>query len=352
MNHKEIATNALQRIIDKAGENSAEAGARILSLMPKDYLVDTDNIDFSHENGKFVMGNKVRWPIHPHALAQMSQKFGIPTRYTNGLLEEGEWGIDLLVKNFSELRDKRARGKTFLIRTVDGEVRGFLSNKYKIIDSDLILDSFAKAAANQGALIESFAASDTKWYIKAIMPRIFYPIGQDPMAFGISLTNSDFGSGKLQLTAYSLRLLCTNGLVGHNTFSRTHLGRRMLHSSFSERTRKLESKTEASKISDIVNDMMSAESLENRLEAIKEATKEKVNPSEALKVFRKKSYISKEEEEELRDLCVTGDITELPPGNNRWRISQSLSLLAKTKPADRAFELQQLGGKIIEEGKL
>jgi len=126
----------------------------------------------------------------------------------------------------------------------------------------------------------------------------------------------------------------------------------MLHSSFSERTRKLESKTEASKISDIVNDMMSAESLENRLEAIKEATKEKVNPSEALKVFRKKSYISKEEEEELRDLCVTGDITELPPGNNRWRISQSLSLLAKTKPADRAFELQQLGGKIIEEGKL
>ena len=75
----------------------------------------------------------------------------------------------------------------FLLRSVNGEVRGFLSDRFRRLDSRPIVDSFARVCQGVGALPVEGYVTDTKMALKAILPQVFEPVRHEVMAFGAVL---------------------------------------------------------------------------------------------------------------------------------------------------------------------
>ncbi len=90
------------------------------------------------------------------------------------------------------------------------EVRGFLSDSYRRIDSHPVVEAFATAVQEKGALPHEGCVTDTKIAIQLIMPEFYEQVPGEVVAFGLSQENSDFGNGALTLRAYLLRIWCTN----------------------------------------------------------------------------------------------------------------------------------------------
>lgn len=338
----------MENIIDDSSKKQEVIVQTLEEMRPKDYLVPAKHMRFFAESDELMMGNKIMRRIHPHALSQISQRFGIPLRYAKGLTDEPKWGVELLAHNLERLRQKRVAENTYLVRTVGKEIRGVLSDRYQPMDSSILLEHFARTTGDMGCVIQDFYASDVKWHLKVILPTIYNPYADESIAFGMSLSNSDFGTGALNLKSYMLRVLCLNGMVGEDVFRKVHLGKRLKEGNFSRHTYELETKTVASAISDMVVNTMSQDQINERVELIREASKQEVTPSKMFEEFRKSNWITKEEKDELLDVYATADIQELPPGNNKWRVSQALSSLSKRKDsADRKEHLQGVSGKVL-----
>ena len=92
------------------------------------------------------------------------------------------------------------------MRSLGGELRGFLSDRYRRLDSRPIIEAFATAVQHKGALPYDGYVTDTKVAIQAIMPEVYEPVPGEMVAYGLSLENSDFGNGALSIRAYLLRI--------------------------------------------------------------------------------------------------------------------------------------------------
>ncbi len=79
---------------------------------------------------------------------------------------------------------------------------------------------------------------------------------------------------------------------------------------------------------------------------IKKAHEEKVSPTQ-VKGFLKQ-HLNKGEAKAVSDAFSGPDVINLPPGENRWRLSNAISLLAReTENEHRSLELQQIAGKLV-----
>jgi len=145
--------------------------------------------------------------VHTHAVGQVSKVLGIPTNYIRSLEECGEeWSADLLAHNLNTLNEHHNPRDRFLLREVDGEIRGFLSDRFRRMDSGPILESFAMACKALDAVPVGSHCGDTRWHLKMLLPTIYEPVEHEVVAFGVTLQNSDYGDGKLSLKMHMLRL--------------------------------------------------------------------------------------------------------------------------------------------------
>jgi hypothetical protein len=97
------------------------------------------------------------------------------------------------------------------VRTLNNEVRGFLSDSYRRLDSRPIIEAFVTGVQRLGALPYKGIVTDTKVAIQAILPDVFETvIPGEVLAFVLSLENSDFGNGALSLRVGALRIWCDN----------------------------------------------------------------------------------------------------------------------------------------------
>jgi len=69
-------------------------------------------------------------------------------------------------------------------------VRKFLSDSYRRIDSRPVVEAFATAGQEKGALPYEGYVTDTKIVIQAIMPEVYEPVPGEVVACGLSLENS------------------------------------------------------------------------------------------------------------------------------------------------------------------
>jgi hypothetical protein len=120
-----------------------------------------------------------------------------------------------------------------LVRTLDGSVRGFLSNSYRPLDHF----EFAEAALQEmqqvgDVQVESAAITDTRMYLKAVSTRMQGDVRPgDILRWGIALSNSEVGAGKLRIDPLVYRLVCRNGAVAREhlgTYARRHVGSKVM----------------------------------------------------------------------------------------------------------------------------
>ncbi len=361
-----IARDKLGALIERGRARAAHVLDHIETEVPRDQLARVADVSFEAEpeSGRISVWNGARAPMsmHAHALGQAADKAGLPRTYLGRLMEHEHraFGPQLLAHNLNQLfhggrpaNDDGDASDTFLLRSVRpadqsrDEVRGFLSSKFKRIDSRPIVAAFANACGQVDAFPYEGYALDTKIALKAVLGRVFEPVPGEIMAFGMCLENSDYGNGALSVSFFALRLACTNGMLMEKALRRVHLGSRLTPDTvWSARTIAAETEATASAVHDLVSTRLNDRHVRLLEDGIRRAHDEHVSPAQ-VDAFTKK-HVSKAEAEAITLAFNSADVENMPAGQNRWRFAQAVSWIAgHTADEERRLELMKVAGAVV-----
>ena len=194
-------------------------------LAMKVHQDDIGKIDFSvalnelhmKEDGRLVRINKLASSgliLSDHAFGQALGTFGMPIKYGRRLLEERP---DLLANEFNHWAHKET-DKKVLIRIRKGQqmIRGFLSDKYTILDNRNILEVITGLLNDNRVSIKIFYLDDNRLHIRIIFKETKIDIGngkEDIFYSGIDILNSEVGLCSALCRVMLYRQICTNGAV-------------------------------------------------------------------------------------------------------------------------------------------
>ena len=151
-----------------------------------------------------------RYGITNLARRQLAEKLKIPFAYFERMRAEQPALLDRNVNTWLQ-----SDGERRLVRTLDGNVRAVLSDRYRRLHNyDLAENVLPILQRLPEARFESVELTETKMYIKVVTPRVEYEIAPgDVVQAGIVITNSEVGQGTLSVQPLVYRLVCRNGLI-------------------------------------------------------------------------------------------------------------------------------------------
>jgi hypothetical protein len=348
----------MNEYVERGTANAQRVVARVLDEVPVDRIARGDRLAFApwganhnrvaigipHPDG----GPKLAMPLHRNGLQQVSARVGLPFSWADETLAKGSWGAELVAHNLTTLAEKGFEpGRRLLLRSVHEEVRGVLSDRFRRIDSRPIVDMLLDATQKSGLVPKDGVGSDTRVSLRFIRPEIMEPLPGEFMVYGFSWTNSDFGRGANELQSFLLRLVCINGAVAATKHRSVHLGGRLDDESirFSERTIRLDSAAILSAVKDTVHALMLPEKAEEHGSIIQQAHEQRIEPKELQALLKK--HLNKTETKEVTDAFNSPDVEMLPPGQNRWRLSNALSFVARDAEPDKRIDLERLAGLVL-----
>jgi hypothetical protein len=358
----------LEAIIHANLSHTSEVVGHVVSEVPVDRIVKSNAITFEAFEGPSPVQSIVHAHVgedllvmHKHALHQASERAHVPSQYVDHLLVGAPWQRDLLgdvlTRSFAN-----APGRN-LVRSVGNQARAILSDKFRRLDSRPIVDTFIGEVQAGGAVPYSAHANDVRVSIKAIVPtvqaiRLANVTGtitnlrggtdaEELVAFGIELSNSDYGAGTLSVRSFLLRLVCLNGATVEDAMRQVHLGRRLGDDiTYSEHTYRLDTDATVSAVRDIVRAQLGPAKQNNLVARIERASEQTVEWAH-LKTQLGKA-LTKEELKKVGDSFESPDVVNLPPGNTAWRASNAVSWLAHSvESGDRKLELEKLAGGLL-----
>lgn len=353
-----------ESIINQGREQAIHTLARIETERPQDYIVPIDGFHFRAASPDQIVidigknGDTRTLALHPHALVQGVEKTNVVGATTHRKLMEKQeqWAADLLALNLNTIYGHSDR-EHMLVRAVDNQVRGILSDKYRRLDSSPIFENFVRQTVGFGAVPTSGRVYDTKYAVTMTLPTVFDPVPTDPQGLcvvGATLKNSDYGDGKVDMRFHVLRLVCINGLMREDSYSQVHLGKRLTDDfEFSEETYRLDTMATVSAMGDVIKALFDPARIEDELGRVRRASETTVDIKKMFEALRKLGKLSKEEERKVVDTFNTPEVVMLPPGQNLWRASNAISLFAQSADVtpDRALELQQIAGAVLDKAE-
>src|ERR1700677_1637004 len=355
MEYNTAAAHKLEQLIARGRTKAGEVIDHVMNNQPADHLQPGGNLAFDAEEDRGVqiayadpLAGKIQQRLHRHAVLQMAQTADLPIKFIDSLQTTPEqWAKELLAHNLSTIFANRLAKNRYLLRSIQGEVRGFLSDRYRRLDSRPIIEAFASAVQQKGALPYDGYVTDTKIALQTLMPEVYEPIPGEMVAYGLSLENSDFGNGALSVWAYLLRIWSSNLAITQEEMRQVHLGRRLDDSMlYSERTYHLDAETTVSALRDVIATQLNAEGLRRRMESIRQANDAAVTPSSAKESLKK--LLLKSETDAVIDAYNSPDTYNLPAGGTTWRLSNAVSWVAgRTEDAERKLELMKIAGEML-----
>lgn len=351
----------LEATIHETQKSAMTVIEKVSGEIPKDRIVHSQAMRFAIDADTILMGTKDRKAkghfqegLHKHALNQICDRAGVPQTFLNRLLER-PYGRELLIENLSTIYEKEENHK-FLVRSVNDEVRGVLSDSFRRMDSVPIIEAFAKTCHEIGAVPIEGIGGDLRWAVKAILPMVFQPSKkagtEEVIAFYAQLANSDFGNGALSLRIGMLRIVCTNYATLDEALRQVHLGKRLDENiEFSQETYNLDTKTMVSAVKDLVKSVLGPGKINETVGLIGKALEERIDVKQAWQELPKLGML-KGEVEKVQEIFLNGGVEELPIGTTRARMANAISWFAKSaETPERRMELEITAGEYMIESK-
>lgn len=355
---RRIGRDKLQQIVDAKRASAVNLIHHVQDSVPEDSIVPAQKLSFGVDD----RGLRVGWGgqdrrVHPHALAQLSGRAGIPSSFVSELAAAPEeWRREMAAKLLNEhfLKPRvdakeDASKKRYLARSIKGEMRGFLSDRYRRIDSRPTLDAFVEECQKVGAVPYEGVVTDTRVSLRVVIPVVYEPIPNEIICFGAEWGNSDFGAAKHWMRSFILRLWCTNGATLEDVLSQVHTGSRLSDDvTFSDRTYQLDTEAQVSALRDVVKHSLGEGRIESYAAMLREANEKEVDGKAFMRSISNR--LTKGEQKLVKDAFESEDVINLPPGKSAWRASNALSWIANGDKVDpeRKIDLQRLAGEVLD----
>jgi hypothetical protein len=341
----------MEELIHRGRAMAAATIEAVQNTIIHDSIVRGAALEFVHVEKDVVVvrPDKHTAPFHRHGLNQAVERTGIPhsTRFIDTMLSRGEWGAELLAHNLETIY-QHGNGVRYLLREEGGRIKGFLSDRFRRLDSRPLLDAFCGACSELGILPFDGYALETKFRLRAVLPQIFEPVPNEPQLYGLEWGNSDFGDGVHAVKIWNMRVWCTNTATLDDVLRQVHLGGRLSDDiEYSRRTLELDTEANASALKDVVRHALNPATVNDYNEAIRLAHERKIDAKEATRLL--KAHLNKGEAEAATEAFNSPDIVNLPPGQTVYRLSNAVSWIAQGEdisPA-RKLELQEVAGKLL-----
>jgi len=286
-------------------------------------------------------------PLRKTAHQQFAQRLGVPKPYYDRMREQAP---DLLATNLNHWLEHEPA--TRLLRTMDNQVRAFLSDRYRPLDNFDLAEAMLPKLMGLEANVQSTGITEDRFYLKAVTERVQGEVKQgDVVQAGIVISNSEVGHGSLKIEELDFRLVCLNGMIREAAVRRAHLGRNSgvdlidgAREFYRDETRRLEDAAFWNKVKDSADAVFDQSRFNRRLDQYREASQLALPaPVKAVDfVAERVGLLEREKESVLAHLIQGGDLSAWGVANAVTRASQDVD------DYGRATELEAAGGTIVE----
>lgn len=314
-----------------------------------DFIVPTSFLMFT-ELG--LLANKKsdkQIKVRDHAHGQIAAHLGIPLPYYKRMLSADPL---LLSQNVNAWWAKQDTGTKRMIRTLDGECRAYLSDRFLPIDNWDFLNAVLPQITAAGCEIVSAEVTENRLYVKALAPKITGEIKKgDIVQAGIILSNSEIGQGRVNISPLMYRLVCSNGLIVEDyAVRKNHVGRRVkdedieTNGIYSRETIKLDIVAFLSKAKDTVKAVLDQTVFNKIVDKARQSAGQPItNPEDAIEDVTGRFGLTEEERGGvLSSLIAGGDLT-------KWGLVNAITETAHkvVTDYDRSVELERVGGQLL-----
>lgn len=328
-----------------------------------DYIADTRSLKVEPDREGFpavVIPEHGAFRLNNHARRQLADKLGIPFQYFQRLETDHP---ALLATNVNTLFQREPA--RYMVRTLDEQARGFLSDRYRPLDNYDLADAVLPQLRASGAEVESCAITETKMYIKARCPWLARELPVPPglkMGEGhtffvrkiegaLSISNSEVGAGMISIAPAIFERQCTNLAVFRDEgFGRVHVGKKIngddpVMAYLTDETKRLDDAVVWAKVRDVVKAALDGRAMQAIVERMEAARGEPItgDPIKVVEVAGRRLGLSEQERGGLlRHLVGSGEMTRY---GMQWAVTR---LAGDAEDYDRASELERAGGQVIE----
>ena len=206
----------------------AELQAEVARMADRreDYIVPQNALSFQASGPTAVEVLRFQgkeFPLSDHSQHQLATTLRIPAGYYDRLRREHRDLLDLSVN-----RHLAETEKSRMIRTLDGQARAFLSERFLRVDGDQLLAILLPELEALGLNVESAHVNSSSLYVKVITPALEGEVSKgDVVRGGFAFSTSEVGMGQIRTDSMLDRLACRNGLIvgtSLSSYRRRHVG--------------------------------------------------------------------------------------------------------------------------------
>lgn len=313
----------------------------------RDYVLDTRTITMQ-DDGTHIAGlpELDQYGITDHCHDQISDKLDIPRKYYDRILVS--WPV-LLAANVNTFLHGEPNKR--MVRTLDGNVRALLSDRYRPIDHSDIAEVTLPLVQESGCEIVSCQLTETHMYLKWVSHQVTGEVKQGEIVeAGGMVANSEVGDGSFRVMPIIRVLACLNGLiVDQSGLRKFHVGKQNEIADgaidlYSPETLRADNKALFLKVQDLVKAVLNTEGFEQILTTFRESTHRDltVSPPAAIKEITNKYNLSGRQGDSILDhLSRGGDMTQ-------WGLSQAVARASQDEADyEVATSFERIGGRIV-----
>ena len=345
----------------KTGKTLVELATEIQrqAATKRDFVVDTSGVEALVVDGRVdLQFGPHLMPLNPLAHDQVAARLEIPRAYYGKMLADAP---DLLAKNVNTWLHQEPEKR--MVRTLDGQVRAFLSDKYRPLENVDLAEAALPALQGMGVEVLSCELTEKRLYLKAYDRSLLrdIPSGRsmgdgthtifDTVCPVVCLSNSEVGAGATSIESGFYTRACTNtAFFGERSMRRYHVGgKHELTTGFeellSDKTKRLTDAAVWAQIGDVLKGAFEAARFDARLAVMVGKAELKITGSveKVVDVTAKRFGLADGERNSvLKHLIEGGDLSQYGMMNAVTRTAQDV------EDYDRATEFERLGGKVID----
>ncbi len=288
-----------------------------MSRFHEDRLIPVDDVSFADLERVCISG--ASYNLRPIAQQSICYRLEIPIHYLRKCPPE-------IQKNNLNYWIKHEKNEKLFFRFDSNEVRAIFTPRYIPTDNKQVLDRLLEHGYKPNTRVQ--CSLDGEFMLVSVPDdRETFRINGDRMTPGISVSNSEVGLAALSISTFTLRLVCTNGMISKTEVSASyrHVSNQLL-----------------SNLPGVLNSLKSG--FGQQKERFRVSLESKVeNPEATIESFNRQFELRKEEKEAVEwALAQEYGFTMFSVVNTYTKAAQYEVLSAESR-----FRLQKVGGMVL-----